>query len=191
MLAKFLHDICLIKRLNWFLFVCVCGRVCVCFGCLALLSLQLRWFIFKHSAHNQISTFYLFFLLVVYEIIWDRRGVFATAADSSANALSVMICFSCVFVFNSSNVIDYLFLFLLLMPNLLSSQSRNSFAATPVDWWNFSLPKKNTERNSNCYFETRFENSFFVCRRRCRRFSIQPQRECVYSFTACVSVKRK
>lgn len=58
-------------------------------------------------------------------MIWDRREGPATAAGT--NSLAVMICFSFVFVFSSSYVIDYLFPFLFLMLNLLSSQSPKKF----------------------------------------------------------------
>lgn len=116
--------------------------------------------LFLSTAHNenmQKIRQFIYFLLVVYEMIWDRREGPATAA-ADTNSLAVMICFSFVFVFNSSYVIDYLFPFLFLMLNLLASQSREKILPKlHVDWWNFFC-----WRNSNCYFETLFENSFCV-----------------------------
>lgn len=92
-------------------------------------------------------------------MIWDRRE--GPAAAAGTNSLAVMICFSFVFVFSSSYVIDYLFPFLFLMLNLLSSQSpKKILSKLHVDWWNFFFCWR-TLRNCNCCFETLFENSFF------------------------------
>lgn len=117
-------------------------------------------------------------------MIWDRRQDPATAA-ADANSLAVMICFPFVFVFNSSYVIDYLFPFLFLMLNLLSSQSKNSFEATR---WLEKLLCWRTQRNPNCYFETLFENSFlffFVSSSSSSSFFWYNTRMCVFFYCAC------